>query len=286
MGPLQGCLGLPGQMKFFLGTHEPQWLCRPEMIGVPLFVSRRRLKRILPKRPAVTDWALDSGGFTELRMYGRWTVSPAEYIDDVRRFSERLGRMQFASPCDLMCEPVMLKKTGLTVERHQQLTVQNYCELRARAPDLPFIPVLQGWTVGDYVACVEMYGAAGVNLWAPNAAGGLVGVGTVCRRQGMAEGEEIMRTLSEGGLSLHGFGFKTEGLRACADALSSADSLAWSLNARWNPPLPGCSHKSCANCLKRALWWRNKLLGGVLPERTSSVKRPLKDFRCLGSLRG
>ena len=45
---------------------------------------------------------------------------------------------------DWMCEPAMLARTGLTVAEHQAGTVANYLELRAAAPELPFIPVLQG----------------------------------------------------------------------------------------------------------------------------------------------
>lgn len=37
-------------------------------------------------------------------------------------------------------------------------------ELRNRAPELPYIPVLQGWTPQDYLRCIELYQNAGVNL--------------------------------------------------------------------------------------------------------------------------
>ena len=76
-------------MRFFLGTHEAHWLADPRFARVPLFVSRRRLtlRRKLPR--AVGTWALDSGGFTELQMHGRWTLSPAAYVAEVRRFRRR-----------------------------------------------------------------------------------------------------------------------------------------------------------------------------------------------------
>src|SRR5262245_10177589 len=73
-----------------------------------------------------------------------------------------------------MCEPFMLAKTGLTVAEHQARTVANYLELRSLAPELPFVPVLRGWSLGDYLhRCVELYERAGVNL----AREPLVGVG-------------------------------------------------------------------------------------------------------------
>jgi hypothetical protein len=45
-----------------------------------------------------------------------------------------------------------------------------------------------------------------------------------------------------------------------ADCLASADSLAWSFEARRAAPLPGCSHASCANCSRYATAWRERVL--------------------------
>ncbi len=245
-------------MKFFLGTHRPNWLADSRFASVPLFVSRRTLAPMRKLPRALGGWAMDSGGFTELSMHGKWTLTAAEYVSDVRRIRDEVGELQWAAPQDWMCEPVMLSSTGLTVDEHQRRTVDNLLELRALAPDLPFAPVLQGWRMADYWRCEERYADAGVDL----AAEPIVGVGTVCRRQGTSEAERIMRSLAAGGLRLHGFGFKTKGLVGCGDALASADSLAWSYSARKSEPLPGHSerHKNCANCADYALQWRARLL--------------------------
>lgn len=242
-------------MIFYLGTHQPGWLADARFAEVPLFISRRRLvsRRHLPR--ALGPWALDSGGFTELSLHGCWYTTPAQYVAEVRRIRDEVGHLTWASPCDWMCEPAMLAKTGLTVDEHQRRTVDNFLELRALAPDLPIIPVLQGWALADYWRCEEFYADAGVDL----AREVLVGVGTVCRRQGTISGSLIMRTLADRGLKLHGFGFKVQGIEACGDVLASADSLAWSLNARRNPPLPHCPHGSCSNCADYALQWRTSL---------------------------
>lgn len=253
-------------MEFFLGTHRPQWLSSKSFMGVPLFVSRRTLSpmRTLPR--ALMKWSLDSGGFTELSLYGEWRVSPKQYVEEVRRISFEVGKLYWAAPQDWMCEPVITKKTKLSVEKHQRLTVDNYLELRGLAPELPFIPVLQGWSLADYWRCEELYYKAGVDLKTER----IVGVGTVCRRQGTAEAERIMRTLASGGLKLHGFGFKTKGLERSADAMASSDSLAWSLAARFDDPIEGhdrpgpgrpLGHEKCANCPVYALRWRRRLLG-------------------------
>ena len=245
-------------MRFFLGTHKPSWLADARFASVPLFVSRRTLpKRALPR--AVTDWALDSGGFTELTLHGRWTLAPRDYVAIVRRCRDEIGRFLWAAPQDWMCEPTVLAKTGLTVSEHQRRTVDNFLELRALAPDLPFVPVLQGWGVSDYWRCEDFYARAGVDLGREP----LVGVGTVCRRQASLVGSSILATLASTGLRLHGFGFKVRGVAQSAAHLASADSLAWSLGARREPPMEGHAHGSCANCPEYALRWREDVIGGI-----------------------
>lgn len=162
--------------------------------------------------------------------------------------------MEWAAPQDWMCEPSMLAVTGYDIPEHQRRTLENFLELRSIAPDLPIVPVLQGWDVDDYRRHWDQYEAAGVVLTDEP----LVGVGSVCRRQGTSEIERVFESLQP--LRLHGFGVKTGGLANYTDLLASADSMAWSYNARHNPPLPGHQHKNCANCLEWALRWRERLL--------------------------
>lgn len=243
---------------FYLGTHEPSWLGR---LDVPLFVSHRRLARLRTLPKARVGWALDSGGFTELSMHGHWETEPAAYVDACRRYMVEIGRLEWASPMDWMCEPFMVEKTGLTLDRHQALTVENLLLLRQLAPDVPFVPVLQGFELEDYVACIDRYAAAGVDLLAEPT----VGVGSVCRRQSTTEVLGVFTELSRCGVRCHGFGVKMLGLRQYADHLVSADSMAWSYNARRNPPLPDCAHGkhgtgSCANCSRWALRWRDRAI--------------------------
>jgi hypothetical protein len=345
---------------FYLGTHQPHWLWT---VNVPLFVSRRTLQEVKTLRRALAPWALDSGGFTELQLYGRWTLSAADYVALVRRFHDAIGNLQWAAPQDWMCEPqviaglvearklpdcpeckdakrtrsrddkrtpkmrtlrleaderpvfhcavcqhemigkapqihvgrwlewaanagsvmapslakaqslgmdavVVFHGTGLSVEEHQRRTIDNLLELRRLAPDIQWTPVLQGWTIGDYWRHEEQYAEHGIDLRAEP----IVGVGSVCRRQGTNTAETIFRSLAASGLRLHGFGVKIEGLAKFADVLASADSLAWSKAARISDPLPGHDkpgpgrprgHINCANCLEYALMWRANVLAAI-----------------------
>lgn len=242
-------------MRFWMGTHMPHWL---ELVDFPLFVSHRRLgrRRTLPR--ACAPWALDSGGFTELSMYGRWVTTPEAYVAAARRYRDEIGRLEWASPMDWMSEPWIVAKTGLSVAEHQRRTVDSFLRLCDLAPDLPFVPVIQGWQLGDYLRSVDLYAAAGVDLTTLP----VVGLGSVCRRQGTGEIGLIVSTLADLGLRLHGFGVKTEGLAEYADGLASADSMAWSFRGRH---VPGCTptHKTEANCLRFARTWRDRLLDMV-----------------------
>lgn len=237
-------------MRFWLGVHRPHWLTMTE---VPLFVSHTTLKdrRSLPV--ARGEWALDSGGFTQLARHGHWTIPAAVYTEAVHRYREEIGGLMWAAPQDWMCEPQMLQRTGLSVREHQERTVANYLDLRTQGP---FIPVIQGWSLDDYHHCVDMYASAGVDL----AAQPLVGLGSVCRRQHTPQIARVVRELYFRGLRLHGFGMKQSGLGAAGHLLASADSMAWSYRARHDWPLPGCPHRSCANCLRYALRWRERLV--------------------------
>lgn len=240
-------------MTFWLGTHQVSWLGRPEFARVPLFLSAVRLRdrRTLPR--AAGRWALDSGGFSELSLRGWWTVPARRYVAEVRRWSEQAGRPpDWAAVQDWMCEPQVRGRTGLSVASHQTLTCLSFEELRQLAPGLPWVPVLQGWSADDYERHADQFEARGADL----AALPVVGVGSVCRRQGTAEAEAIVTRLARRGLRLHAFGVKVAGLTRYGGLIGSADSMAWSFNARRNAPLPGHPHKNCANCPEYALRWR------------------------------
>lgn len=199
---------------------------------------------------------MDSGGFTQLHKYGRWTLEPERYVDQVRRAYMEIGRLDWAAPMDWMCEPSAKAMTGLSTGQHQGRTVDNFLVLRGLAPDLPIIPVLQGFELDEYERCADMYASAGVDL----AAEKVVGLGSVCRRQGTGEIGAITSMLNERGLKIHGFGVKTQGLAKYSASLASADSLAWSRAGRYERP---CVHGRAVhegNCLTFALEWRKRVL--------------------------
>lgn len=210
--------------RFYLGTHKASHLATA---GVPLFVSHRTLRGRKTMPRAAAPWALDSGGFTEINLNKGWTETPEQYVAAVRRYATEIGNLAWAAPQDWMCEGSVTELCGNDVRLHQLKTVANFLKLRALAPELPFIPVLQGWwdsdkwtrddnktfSEGSYTACIEMYERAGVNL----ADYPVIGIGSVCRKGEAGVGflANLMRQLqplADKGCRFHLFGFKHQGL--------------------------------------------------------------------------
>lgn len=292
MSPYVPDLSLP---LFYTGTHRPGWLW-DGTVDFPLMVSDRTLREHATLRPAtVPEWAIDSGGFTELSAYGRWTQTPREYVERVARYDREIGNLAWAAPQDMMCEDgiiyggrvsptVVAPGTGLSVRAHQDLTVANYVELLDLWPqysdeECPFIPVLQASDPDGYETCHGLYERAGVNL----AECFLVGVGSVCRRSSSAEVRDVVSVVGAMSLVSHWFGVKLAGVRLaglrtgeevvagdlfeCGPA--SLDSLAWSMDARFGERLPGCTHKSakCGGCRAYAGAYREKVVAALREAR-------------------
>ena len=256
----------------------PGWL---DHAGVDLMVAAPRLAgyKVMPEARA--PFAVDSGAYSVLQQYGEWPAdvnpryfyprSPEEtYVRLVRRCMYEIGRKQWgrmlwAASQDWPCDPLVISGgvrhgvryagTRLSVAEHQRRTVTNYLQLRDMAPEVPWVPPVQGWHRDEYLRCVDLYEAAGVDL----AGEPLVGLGSLVGREGTAEIEAVVTELAGMGLRLHGFGVKLRGLRRYARYLVSADSQAWSAAGR---RVPGCSpgHATEANCLGFALGYRQKIL--------------------------
>lgn len=243
-------------ITYFLGTHQPGWLAKTR---VPLFVSYTRLNhyKILPK--SRSKWALDSGAFSELHKHGKWTVTPSEYADGVRRLNERVGQLQWASIQDWLCTPAVIQRTGLSIKIHQKKTIESLCRLRSLAPEIDWLPVLQGWSTKSYFDHMKMYRAQGFELEHE----ALVGVGSVAVRQDSAILPEVLGALHQEGFRIHAFGLSITGLMRVHQFIESSDSMVWSFTARRRQiKHKQCNehHDICNNCLRYALAWRSDLL--------------------------
>lgn len=225
-------------MKFFVGLHHPARAIHFERA----FISVNALRRVdndgnITKQrrsdfPA-NKWIMDSGAFTEVFGHGRYRTTVEDYAWQIKRWST-VGELVAACAQDWMCEAKVLKVTGLTVREHQARTVDRFVALKEAAADsgVYIMPVLQGFTAAEYVDIIGQYERAGE----PLPEGALVGVGSVCKRNGNpAEVEAVLTAILDArpDLRLHGFGLKLTALKseAIRNALSSSDSMAWSFAA-------------------------------------------------------
>lgn len=215
---------------FFIGWHHPNngdsgtrhfdYCC----ISVNSLLDRK-------SSFSVKKWLLDSGAFTRISGLYRYKghLSTKRYVREILRWKDN-GKMLAAVSQDYMCEPLVLKNTGLDIATHQKLTIHRYDRLKTllRDKNVYLMPVLQGWTPENYVQHLHNYGdRIAQNAW--------VGVGSVCKRQGKPEEiASILRAILKirPDLRLHGFGVKKTALQypPVWEMLYSADSQAHGLS--------------------------------------------------------
>jgi len=248
-------------MRFFVGLHQPNHAKHFERSMIS--VNRLRHRRLGFK---VNEWIMDSGAFSELSQHGRYRHPTSTYAYQVRRWAKN-GRLLAAVTQDYMCEPFILKITGLTVKKHQELTIERYDALvQCGTNGVYVLPVLQGYTPSEYLEHIHMYGnRIQQGMW--------VGVGSICKRNGTPKQiVEVLKTIKEArpDLRLHGFGVKTTGLssRDVCDLLATADSMAWSFAAR--------REGRDANCWQEALAFVQRIEGQVWMAMNVAKQRKLQ----------
>jgi len=244
-------------MKLYLGV----WNLKHARNAPHFMYSLRRLKeRISPVPFEKLDWIMDSGAFSEISLNGHYTFTPDEYLHYVE-----LHQPPLFFNMDFMCEPFVLQKTGLTVKKHQEKTIENQIKIMDLLDNYHikggFAGCIQGWEIFDYLNHIDMLKEQGLIL-------SKMGVGSVCRRNSKTKILEILRAVKQElpNTKLHGFGIKTDILKEpmIYECLDSCDSMAWSFAGRKANPKP-CSNceypnaQNCANCYHYMLKWYNNL---------------------------
>jgi hypothetical protein len=220
--------------QFYVGLHQPS--DAHHFTHCCIHVGRLGTRQ---KPLGCRDLLMDAQSFRILELHGDHELAPTEYAAIGMRVSALCDRLTLVCQ-DYMCEDYILQKrfehTGVrfTVADHQRLTISRYDALHFHASQrgLSVMPVLQGYAAHEYVDHIRQYGRR-------LARGAWVGVGSVCRRNGDPSTiRDVLYAIrrERPDLRLHGFGLKKTALAWgwIRDALWSADSMAWSLNARKN----------------------------------------------------
>lgn len=214
-------------MNFYVGLHQPSDAHRFQRCCI--HIARLETRR---KPLGCEEVLIDSQAFMKLKLHGCYPEPPEAYARKVERAAQLAARVTAVTE-DYMCEPFVLAHTGLTLADHQRLTIERYDAIRAALdPSIYLMPVLQGYHPREYADHIRQYGARlGTGAW--------VGVGSVCKRNN--DPSTIRAVLlaikqERPDLRLHGFGIKITALASptVRQLLDTADSLAWSYNARRN----------------------------------------------------
>lgn len=208
-------------MRFYIGLHIPAHCDKFNDSFISINILKKRVSDIHP-----INWILDSGAFTQIVTSGDFIETPKEYATLINRWS-RCGHMVAAVSQDYMCESFILNKWNRTVRQHQKMTVDRYYQILDENPSVHILPVVQGYTIDDYITCSDMYD------FKP---GTYVGIGSVYKRnKNIPEIREILSEIKKHtDFKLHGFGLKVTALsdKEIGSLLYSSDSMAWSFNAR------------------------------------------------------
>lgn len=210
---------------FYIGLHQPADARHFDRA----FISVNRIRGRKKAVPSAA-WIMDSGAFTEIATHGKYRHGVEEYAAEINRWAYPGSGLVAAVAQDWMCEPWIVEKTGLSVAEHQRLTIERYDELLPLVRGVYIMPVLQGYTIAEYLDHIDQYGDR-----LPR--GAYVGVGSVCKRNiDVRQIEAILSAIKRKrpDLKLHGFGLKITALFSgvVRDLLYSADSMAWSFAAR------------------------------------------------------
>ncbi|MFC4611496.1 hypothetical protein ACFO9E_27445 [Streptomyces maoxianensis] len=89
----------------------------------------------------MTRHALDSGGFTELQNFGRWTITPAQYVSEVRRIRDEVGLLDWAAPMDWNCVRLH-ERVGVDLRAEPVVGIGSVCRRQATSEAAAIVTTL------------------------------------------------------------------------------------------------------------------------------------------------
>lgn len=246
--------GVADKVKIRLGIDSGRRVILD--LGVPLLVSANSMwdndkKRFRGYRSYIgRDVALDSSGFTAMKLYGgyRWTAE--QYAD----LAKKLNPTWWAQ-MDFCCEPEIAGSRA-EVERRIQKTIEGLALCQSAASAISIgepMPVLQGYEPSDYVS--------GPIFDKPFPT--LVGVGSVCRRHlkgrnGLLAVVDSIHSALPPHVELHLFGVKGPALETLMNEFPRrqlhSDSCAYGVAARREAKKLGIP-KDSAMLQRHAIEW-------------------------------
>lgn len=186
--------------------------------------NRARFKIRRPPADMIGKLAIDSGGFTAAKRWGRYPWTPAQYASFIHEMSRDVP-VEWAAVMDYACEPGVNREILSTNLKRIEATIENERACRNAAPDLPWLPVLQGDALAERLYDLKLREKAGL------LPGPMAGIGSICGRGIISARETILFYLSHLGpeTKYHAFGLHVQALDCLQtrSIIASWDSYSW-----------------------------------------------------------
>lgn len=218
-------------MVVFYATIDSDSI-RPYMPDVPILLPASSFARkglrppVLP--PRTSEVAIDCGGFVATLKWGDYRYTPDEYVAFCAGCAPT-----WAATMDYCCEPEVVGREGLVLERQDRTTEQAWrFWLAYRDRPWVWVPTVQGWEVEDYRRHARDLQPLVRAMRAHYGDGSAfrVGIGTLCRRASVGMIRDVVQAVREElpGVGLHLWGVKLALLKTGAPPdVVSVDSAAW-----------------------------------------------------------
>jgi len=189
-------------------------------------MTRTRLPEGFPDR-----LILDSGGYSFFSQWGEYPFSIEDYITLAGILKDTYPLYKVAT-LDYPCEPDINRSQLMTNKERIKKTVSNTVECYDLDKTLPWLPVIQGYKLDEYLHCIDLYNEAGVisDYWA---------IGSLCSRKGNLRSIKYLLTklyeLALSDVKIHAFGLNLPYIKdpQIFNILHSSDSAAWTFNYTW-----------------------------------------------------
>ena len=133
------------------GGHVPYIMISAATLWNPKMYKFRNYRP-----PSYDGFFLDSAGFTVQARWGKYPFTLEQYVDLAARLN-----VDHAATLDYPCEPKVNREVHATNEDRIRETVMNADRALRTYRLIPWVPVIQGYTAGEYHDCIGMLEAVG-----------------------------------------------------------------------------------------------------------------------------
>jgi hypothetical protein len=236
--------------------------------------DRQRFKIHRPPSDHIESICIDSGGFTAAKRWGRYPWTPAQYADWIAEESRDV-QLDFCATMDYACEKTVNRSILTTNKERIEESIQNELACRQVAPDLPWLPVLQGDNLAEREFDLSLRRRLGL------IPATFAGLGSICGR-GVVGARQVIKFYRHQlpGVKYHAFGLHVQALDddEVFMAVRSWDSYSWN----WGKGQKGVdrpteylqkTNESYSQFTRRMgeLYWQNTVLPRLTKPRHVAV---------------